>query len=200
MQSRAKPGLGKREIHLPSFAYRNQQCSVNQAREGSWNMCSMKRSWRGTLHLPGLCPLVTSPGLDILPLRITDHSHWLCHKNTGYCTLTSVCATRFYLFEETGIDPAHSCVQSDMSEEEHASLILQGCSSSHFRRCPETTVILINVILLQQVRLGPLCNSVSMAIRYLTFYLNYQSRMTLQSMRGRLDPKISRQEATLTPR
>lgn len=79
------------------------------------------------------------------------------------------------------------------------SLVLQGCSSSHFRRCPETTVMLINVILLQQVRLGPLYNSVSMAIRYLTFYLNYQSRMTLQSMRGRLDPKILRQEPTLSP-
>lgn len=169
----------------------------------------LERTPEGMLHLPGLCPLVTSPGLDILLLGITDHSHWLCHK-TGGLLQTNVCLYHpFCLFKEIRIDPAHSCVQSDMTEEEHASLclvlgmndslVLQGCSSSHFRRCPETMVMLINVILLQQVRLGPLCNSVSMAIRYLTFYLNYQSRMTLQSMRGRLDLKISRQEPTLSP-
>ena len=86
----------------------------------------LERTPEGMLHLPGLCPLVASPGLDILPLRITDHSLWLCHK-TGGLLQTNVClCPPFCLFKEIRIDPAHTCVQSDMTEEEHASTV------SHF--------------------------------------------------------------------
>lgn len=160
------------------------------------------------LHLPGLYPLVTSTALDILPLWITGRSHWPVHKKGGLLQ-TNVCLypLLFCLFKEIGIFPTHSRVHRDTTKQEHAllflvlymngSLISQGQRASHFRRCPETTVIHIIVILQLQVRLGPLCN-VSMAIRHLTFYLNYQSRMTLQPIRGRLDPKISLQEPMLT--
>lgn len=130
MQSRAKPGLGKCEIHLPSFAYHNQQCSVNQARGGSWNMCSLKRSWSGPQRLcctfQGFAPWWPVLALTFFLSGLQTILSGCATRPEDYCRLTSVCATPFCLFKEIRIDPAHSCVQSDMTEEEHASTV------SHF--------------------------------------------------------------------
>lgn len=97
MQSRAKPGLGKREIHLPAFAYHNQQCSVNQARGGSWNMCSMKRSWSGPQRVcctfQGFAPWWPVLALTFFFSGLQTILTGCATRPEDYCRLMSVCTT-----------------------------------------------------------------------------------------------------------
>lgn len=176
-------------------------------------MCSLKRSWSGPQRVcctfQGFAPWWPVLALTFFLSGLQTILSGCATRPEDYWRLMSVCAPPSAFSKKLELIqlivvcrvtwPRRNMPQLCLILGINDSLVLQGCRSSHFRRCPETTVMLINVILLQQVRLGPLCNSVSMAIRYLTFYLNYQSRMTLQSMRGRLDPKISCQEPTLSP-
>lgn len=147
----------------------------------------LERDPKCMLHLPGLYLLVTSTGLDILPLWITNNSHWLVYKKGGPFQ-SNVYRHHLLLAFQRDWNVSNSELCASRHEHVtlflvscmHASLILQRCNYSHFRRCPETMLIHIIGILQQELRLGRLCNNVSMAIRYLTFYLNHQSRTTLQ--------------------